>query len=305
MKKLLFILVFVLVFFPLFSQKSLDILTISGRYGLPQPFDELYSGEATESGTFLNFLAPIKISGKTVWVNSLNYFYFNVQGGEEIPDGIADPIKIHGFILRTGLYQKFDNGRGIQVLIAPRLMSDFNDLDKNHFQMGALFVYEKVFNEKLGMSFGAMYNQELFGPYLVPIVNLDWQFAEKWSINGMLPVYAKVNYKVGENLTVGFSHFGLVTSYYLGDPEYVGDYIERQSIDLSLFARQRIAGNFYLEGRLGRSFGRKYEQYAGDQKVDFGLPLITFGDNRTVKNVNIKDGILLDLRLVFNIVVPD
>jgi hypothetical protein len=305
MKRFLLFTILWLVFSPVFSQNSLDILTISGRYGLPQPYENTYTEEATETGTFLGLLVPVPLSENTIWINSLNHFYFNVQGGNEIPSGIADPVKLNGFILRTGLYQKFDKGRGIQVLFAPRLMTDFNNVDKNHWQFGAILAYEKIFNERLGMSFGAMYNQELFGPYLVPIVNLDWQFAEKWSINGMLPVYAKVNYRAGENLTVGFSHFGLVTSYYLGDEQFQGDYIERQSIDLSLFARQKLAGNFYLEGRIGRSFGRKYEQYAGDQKVDFSLPLVGFGDERVAKNVVFKDGILIDVRLVFNIQVPE
>ena len=121
----------------------------------------------------------------------------------------------------------------------------------------------------------------------------------------MLPVYAKVNYKVNDNLTAGFSHFGLITSYYLGDDAYSGDYMELQSIDLTLFARQRMFGNFYVEGRVGRSFGRSYKQFASDQKVDFSIPLIGFGDNRTAKNITFNDGIILDLRLVFNIPIPE
>ncbi len=121
----------------------------------------------------------------------------------------------------------------------------------------------------------------------------------------MLPVYVKAKYKVNDNLTVGFSHFGLITTFYLGDDAYSGDYMERQSIDLSLFGRQRMFGNFYVEGRVGRTFGRSYKQYAGDQKVSFAIPLIAFGDNRTVKNITFNDGIILNLRLVYNIQIPE
>ena len=287
------------------AQQSLDILTISGRYGLPQSYDDTYTQKATEAGLFLGLTAPIVLSEKTIIYNSLNYFYFNVQGDSNIPENIANPINIHGIILRTGLYQKFGNGQGLQLLFAPRMMSDMNNIDGKSFQFGGMALYEKVFSDQLTLSFGAMYNQELFGPYLVPLVNVNWVISSKWSIAGMLPIYAKVNYHVSDNLTVGFSHFGLITSYALGDPAYSGDYIERQSIDLSLFARQRLFGNFFLEGRVGRSFGRGYKQFAGDQKVKFAIPLVAFGDDRVEKNSTFKDGIIFDLRFVFNIPIPE
>ena len=121
----------------------------------------------------------------------------------------------------------------------------------------------------------------------------------------MLPVTAKVHFRASEGLDVGFNHFGLITSYYLGDEEYAGDYLERQSIDLSLFARQRIYGNFFIEGMVGRTFGRSYKQYAGDEQVSFAIPLVTFGDERTVKNVTFRDGMIFTLKLIFNLKVPE
>jgi hypothetical protein len=56
---------------------------------------------------------------------------------------------------------------------------------------------------------------------------------------------------------------------------------------------------------VGRTFGRQYKQYAGDQKVDFALPLVAFGDERTVKNVTFKDGMIFTLKLIFNLKVPE
>jgi len=56
---------------------------------------------------------------------------------------------------------------------------------------------------------------------------------------------------------------------------------------------------------VGRSFGRSYTQYAGDQKVNFAIPLVAFGDNRTAKNVTFNDGLLLNLKLVLVFNRPD
>ena len=242
---------------------------------------------------------------KSIWYNSLNYFYFHVGNDEDTPTEIMNPIDIHGFILRTGLYHKFSKDRAVQIFFAPRFMSDFKNVNPDHFQLGALFLYEKKFREGLKMGFGAMYNQEFFGPYLVPLVNLDWKISERWSIVGLFPVYGKIKYKVNERLTAGWSHFGLITTYKLGDLAYQGDYIERKSIDESLFARYQLFGNMFLEGRFGYALGRSYAQYEADQKVDFSLPLVGFGDNRIQKNVSFHDGLIASVRFIYNVPIEN
>jgi len=301
---LLFVLVGCFVL-PLSAQRTVDVVSLSGRYGLAQEYKDTYSGEATEYGSINSITAAVKLSPKTKVAISFNHFHFNVEGDSEIPEDLANPIKINGLILRTGLYQYLGNGNAIQVLIVPRLMSDFKNLDGNSFQMGALFAYEKKFKEDLTMSFGAMYNQELFGPYMVPFVDLHWQVSNRWRIDGMLPITARVVYKVNENMSTGLNYFGLITTYYLGEEAYAGDYMERQSIEPSLFLRQRLFGNLFVEGMVGRTLGRKYVQYEGDQKVDFALPLLTFGDDRVAKNSTFKDGMFFTLKLIYNLPFPE
>jgi hypothetical protein len=56
---------------------------------------------------------------------------------------------------------------------------------------------------------------------------------------------------------------------------------------------------------VGRTFGRSYKQYAGDQKIDFGIPLVNFGDNRVAKNQTFKDGMIFTLKLILNMKRPD
>lgn len=286
------------------AQETFDLITVSGRYGFPQPYTSVYEGDATEVGGMINAAAPINLSESLMWYNSLNYLYWNVDNDETMPEDISNPINIHGFILRTGLIKKYSNNNEIQLLFVPRLMSDLNNLNSDHFQFGGLAMYKKKYSERLTVAYGAMYNQELFGPYLVPLVDLNWKISERWSIAGLLPVYSKIKYKINDNFNAGISHFGLITSYKLGDPENNGDYIQRESIDLTLFARHKIVGDLYIEGRFGHTFGRDYAQYAADDKIDFGLPLISFGDDRTQKNTSFDDGWIAEVRLVYSVPIP-
>ena len=307
MLRSLFVLILIAVGLSLSAQDrgTKDIISLSGRYALPQEYKDTYEGSATEIGMLNSLTAGFKLAPKTLFAINVNHFYFNVQDEAEMPADIASPIIINGIILRTGIIQELKNGGKLQLLFAPRLMSDFQNLDGNSIQFGGLASYQNDINENLNLGFGAMYNQELFGPYMVPLFLLDWQVSDRWYLEGMIPVTFKVHYRVNEGLDVGFNHFGLITSYYLGDEDYAGDYMERQSIDLSLFARQRIYGNFFVEGMVGRTFGRSYTQYSGDETISFGLPLISFGDERTANNVTFKDGMIFTLKLIFNMKVPD
>ena len=234
--------------FAALAQNHLDIMHISGRYGFPQPYVDTYNEKATEFGTYLSLTVPVSLTEKTIWYNSFNHFYFNVDGDPGIPEKELNPIKLNGFILRTGLYQKFNKGTAMQLLFVPRYMTDFENADGKSFQAGGVFLLEKVYHPNLSLSYGVMYNQEFFGPYVVPLLNLYWKLSDKWFIKGLFPITLKVNYLAGKNLSLGLSHFGLITSYYLGEDLYKGDYMERKSIDLSLFFRQRLTGNFYIEG---------------------------------------------------------
>ncbi len=291
--------------FNLAAQETVDIFTFQGRYGLPQSYEDTYPEKATEYGTLTTLTAGFNLSEKSMIGFNVNHFYFNVQGDPAIPGGIANPVILHGFIIRAGLIQNLGNGRKIQLLAVPRLMSDLKNLDRNSLQMGAVITYDKKFHDELTMGFGVMYNQELFGPYLVPLFNLNWQVSSKWNISGLVPITSRFTYKVNDNFSAGFGHFGMSTSFYLGEEAYAGDYIDRLSVDASLFARQRLFGPLFLEGTVGRSFARGYKQYAGDEKVKFAIPLVTFGDNRTLKSVKFNDGIILQLKLVINIVRPE
>ncbi len=103
------------------AQSSLELFTVSGRYGFPQEYESTYTGKAMETGVLVNLQFPIPFSKSTIWYSQLTNTTFWVNNDNNMPADIANPIMIPGFILQTGLYKKFSNGRGMQLLFAPRL----------------------------------------------------------------------------------------------------------------------------------------------------------------------------------------
>jgi len=289
----------------LHSQERLDLLTISGNFGVPAAYDSIYKGKATESGFTAAAVAPVRLTEQSIWYTGLNYLFWSVDSDETLPDQVMNPIQIHGVLMRTGLIHNTENGHTLQVLLFPRLMSDFQDVTIDHFQLGAIATYGKRYHKGLKLAFGILFNQEFFGPNLVPLVDINWKLSPRWTLSGLFPIYAKATYKAHKRLDIGWSHFGLVTTYRLGAAEFQGDYIDRRSIDETLYARYQLFGNFFLEGRIGYSFGRSYTQFAADQKVDLTLPLISIGDGRTARTSSIESGMIASLRLVYSIPISN
>jgi hypothetical protein len=297
---------YVLVLFFLFNeavgQRTLDVMTLTGRYGLPGSYQTTYPGEATESGLMLDMKYGMSINADSnlFWISNLNYFHYQLHSSEILPEALADPMILHGFIFRTGLKKSFGD-RSVQLLFAPRYMTDFKGADANVWQMGGLGVYERTFSDRLTLGYGLLFNEELFGPLFTPLVSLYYQWSDRWSVFGLLPIYSKVRFLVNDNLDLGFAHFGFITTYRLGDEDYMNDYVERNTIELYLFARQRIRGDFFMEGRLGYTMSRIYGQYEQDETMDLKLMVLSFGDDREQKNVDFNKGMIGELRLVYSI----
>lgn len=284
------------------GQESIDLLTLSGKYGLPQSYDDLPSEKATEATTLVNLKLPIVFNKRTIWYSNITYTYSTVQNNLAFSDSMANPIQLHGFILQTGLVQRIDDNNAFQILFVPRFMSDLENPGGNPWQFGAIGLFEHRYGPNLTMRYGVMYNNEKSGALLVPLVDVNWKMSKKWSVTGLLPIYGKVNYHINPDFTAGVSLFGLITSYDLTADNYAGDYMERTSIDLTLFARHRLFGNFFGEARFGYALGRTYAQYHDDDKIDLRISLFKIGDDRGEPvNYAFQDGLIFNLRLVYNL----
>lgn len=290
---------------PVFSQSSIDLFSITGRYGVPTEYRTIPELEGTETALMVNLKLPLRFGDKYIWYNELTYSNFMVSSDTTFAPEIYHPIDLHGFILQTGLMARLSSATALQLLFVPRYMTDFDGSSPQNWQFGILGMYEKRYKETLMLRFGAIIHQDLFGPNITPVVYTDWRIGDRWSVVGMWPVFGKVNYQLSENTVTGFSHFGLTTTYRLGGEVYNSDYMERNSIDLGLFLRQRLFGNFHLEGRIGYALNRKYSQYKEDDKLGLRILIFSIEDNRTPVQENIANGVITSLRLVYNLSLED
>lgn len=301
MKKLALSVLFYCLIVSVKAQSSIDLFSLTTRHGFPAEYRNNPGLKGTEGGIMANIKLPIRLNEKYIWYNELTYSNFVVSADTTFAPEVYHPINLHGFILQTGLVMRLSESTGLNLLFAPRYMTDFEGSSSKNWQFGMLALYEKRYKENLMLRYGLILHQDLFGINITPLVHTDWQIGERWSIVGMWPVFGKVNYHVSENTTTGFSHFGLTTTYRLSGEGYDGNYIERNSIDLALFLRQRVFGNIHLEGRVGYSLNRNYAQFTEDDKLGLKILIFNINENRDPVQENIGNGFIASLRVVYNL----
>jgi hypothetical protein len=284
------------------AQSSIDVVTLSGFYGSPADYEQPLNGKASEYGTLFNLKIPVVLNEKTIWYSDFTHTFYSIKHNlEQQPPDMLTSMRLHAFILQTGIARKLNNLNALQLLVVPRYTTDFKGADKKNWQWGTIALYEHRFSQPLLMRFGALFNKELFGPLVVPLIFADWKINERWNINGLFPIHLKVNYKLNQQLVTGFSHFGFITTYRINQESFKTDYVERNSIDEALFLRWKMAGNFYLETRVGYSLSRVYKQFDENDQMKLRISLIALGDNRDQKNITFASGPTLSARLVYNL----
>lgn len=298
--KHLLISIFIFSFtFSAFAQERFDLFYIAGNYNFMQT-SAADLDKNFETTIMAQVRVPIVFKNKSIWFTQLDYHYFDVDN-EYITTSSLERMKLHGFIFRTGYIYQMNEKQSIQALFAPRLMTDFNASFAESIQLGGILMYEKIKNENLTWKVGVLYNQDFFGPYIVPVVDLNWSITNTLKLKGLIPVYGALFLEPSEKIQYGLHFIGLTTSYKFSEPAYVNYYVDRRSIDVSLFSKIHLFNNFFLTARAGYSLTRDYGLFGDDDKMTLGLPLVNIGDDRIRANNEYDGSPFVHLRMIYSI----
>ncbi|MBU8893350.1 MAG: hypothetical protein KOO66_11260 [Bacteroidales bacterium] len=303
MKRLLSTLILACAITAVFAQDRFDIFYVAGNYNFMQT-TAINDDTNYETAVMSNLKVPIVFKDSSVWYTSVDYQYFSMNNEYFTSDPTpVEAFNLHGIILRTGYIHRFNSKQSLQILFAPRIMSDFNASFSKSLQLGGILMYEKIKNDDLTWRIGVLYNQEFFGTYIVPVVYLDWNMTHKLKVKGLLPVYAKIYMEPSEKISAGLHFIGLTTTYRINEQGFENYYVDRRSIDLSLFTNIHLFDNVFFEGRAGYSLSRDYGLFAENDKIDLGLPLVNIGDDRTRANNEFEGSPFIHLRLIYSLPV--
>jgi hypothetical protein len=136
----------------------------------------------------------------------------------------------------------------------PRINSDFENVSSDDYQYGGalLFIYKKKENVKF--KFGAYYNSEFFGFFMIPLAGIDWNINSRLNLFGVLPGSMNLEYKLGNKIYSGISFRSITNSYRL----YNDGYMKIQDNHIKVFLDYYLTKNLVATVEAGHSALRKY-----------------------------------------------
>lgn len=248
------------------------------------------SSDIEEFGTDITL--PIVLKNKNVFITGLAAEQIKLKlhplGSKETISSLALKLgyQINHSEKVTGTY-----------MLLPKLASDFKKLGSNDFQLGGLALYKIKKSELFKYHAGLYYNEELFGPFVVPLLGFYYKSKnKKLEANFTLPIWADINYSLTNWMNVGTNFSAYVRSYHLSQSN---SYIAKKTNEIFGYLQFNIKKSFILQTKVGYSIGRSYKAYADDDKTDFALSSFRFGDDRTALNPTFNNGMIYKIRLLY------
>ncbi|MEK6780132.1 MAG: DUF6268 family outer membrane beta-barrel protein [Bacteroidota bacterium] len=282
-----------------FGQKYVDIAKIYYGNTVQNNFENSDSSTRIKDLGF-DITFPIVVNSSKAVLTGLIYERNETKLFEAGP---VETFSVTG--LRVGLSKKHSDKWSGTYLLVPKLASDFENITRKDFQIGAILLMKYTKREDLNYKLGLYYNSELFGPFIVPLFGLYYLSPDKkFEANLTLPFLADVNYKLHDRLNIGMNFFGQIRSYHLAEVETTGKggYVVKATNDLYGYLKFNLSKGLSIYTRMGYSLGRSYRVYDEEDKITVGSVLIKIGDDRQQLNTDFANGLTFQFTMQYRFI---
>jgi len=251
----------------------------------------------------INLTTPIKLKNGNALITGVVYDRVDTRLWE-----YTDNMPVSSFILKLGMNIKHSDKWSTTALLLPKLASSFEKkVSSRDFQIGGLALAKMKKNENLTYKFGAYLNGDRFGPFLVPLFGFYYK-KDKLEMDVIVPSYAKINYSLSPKITAGLNWRATVKSYNLNSTPFIENTLVKRNYYLHHLSNEVAAHVGYehikgviIRGMAGVSLGRSFRVYDDNDKIDFGLSLFRFGDDRVPLNTDFANGLFYRAELAYRV----
>ena len=291
MKKITALLIFISLSFGSEAQDYVDLARFHYATTPDNDFDSILGkSNIVEYGADITL--PIQLNDSTAILTGL---YLEQIKTRLHPQSDYETFSTINF--KIGYNRKHNEKWSGTYLLLPKISSNFEEVTSKDFQLGALLLMKYTKKENLKYNMGIYYNNELFGPFFVPLLGFYYHSPnKKWEANFTLPIWADINYKLTDWMNIGSNFTAFVRSYNMGNYD---DYVVKKTNEVFGYLQFNIKKSILIQTKTGYSIGRSYKAYDDNDKVDLGMSAFRFGDNRNVLNPTFKDGLVFKVRLIY------
>lgn len=204
--------------------------------------------------------------GKTILLNDLSYQ--NIEFGYHKTESILK--RLHRVSYSLTLMQAMSDKWSLIAMVNPSLASDFKaGLNSKDLSFQTAVIANRHFSQKLSIGFGAAYSTQFGTAVPLPVLMLEWNDGNKWSLNTLLPSNLDVWYQAGQRVKLGILISSDGDNYYF-DPQ--GYQVERPELHYTMMtlgpaATFNLSSHLQLNIETGIIGLHRFEFYSGDEEV--------------------------------------
>lgn len=281
----------------IFAQKYLDLAKFTYA-NTPQNNFEDGPGSTSIQEWQLRLQMPVPLNEQFVLLTG----FTGISNRLQLDPASPGALNLYAFSTEIGLIQRFSTTWSATYMVIPKFASDFDESFSRGFQLAFLGLLTRTKSENLNYSFGLYTNTEEYGLQIVPLLGAYYLSKNnRLEINMLLPVLADIQYGLGEKTRLGMNFDGLGTSYAVNSQGFPNTYVNKSSNELFAYLQYALQPSLLLRLKLGYAFFRAFKVYDEADKISFSLSSIYFGDNRTVLNSGIEDGLIFKVALLYRL----
>ena len=252
----IFFLFFLLPFYSV-SQPFIDLVTIYYHYSptLKETFSETGPYDIKTRQIYLGLNLPLRVDSDYVVLNP-SYEIFNAHLKKERDHYFTGLFQVVSFPV-TWQHQ-WNSPWKTAFIFIPRLSGDSRyNFSGDRMRYGGAILNTWKRHATLKYKFGIYYNHEFFGPFVLPLLGIDWNITPRLNLFGVLPGSMNLEIKAGKRVHTGLAFRSITTSHYSQKGNYLRVYDNHLRLFLDIyFTKSQVLS---IEG--GHSVLRKYRSF--------------------------------------------
>ncbi len=284
--KILSILCYVIIVPNTFAQNYIDLFELESFYSnrvLENSDDQIKLNSYN-----INAIVPLFNGNTSSIALSLNYDNLETENESD------KYFKVFSFATNLVFSKSHNEFLTVRYILMPKLLGNPSKTNTKVTQLGFAALANKLLNETANISYGFLYNNQLFGPFIVPLIGY-YTKVNDIEVNILLPQNMDVNYKVNPNIFIGLKFNGKMNSYALESNAFglnQNTYLSANENQLGTYLDYNYK-NFHFSIFGGYSFMSSYKIYSDLDRTNLSLFMLKFGDNRYQLNDDLKNGFVI------------
>ena len=283
-----------------FAQSYIDLLNVNYKVSPSNKYDansSLYDEVDVENVT-ASLRLPFKRKNGDVILGGVAWDQLSFRAeGAAIATG-----RFYTAGLQLGYQKKFGDSANVLFMLLPKIASDLEEPDNQHFQYGGLLLFNRVKNENFEWKYGLYVNTEYFGFFMVPLIGFDWKVTERLRLFGTLPAAMTGEYYFGSHYRSGLKFVAPTVSYRFST-EADAPYLHQYTNQLSWYHDVYLTKSIVLQLQAGFTAFRYYRAYEEDERFDVSISGVGIGGPREYINeglyADFSDGFVFQAGLIY------